>query len=378
MMPSLFTLASFFKTNLSRVCNPLTALVSHSQGSGITPRYFLIRKMIRSHGLKSTSFRLLGRFAKLSACDSSRLFSSSPDVKIVEVGPRDGLQNEKGQISTKYKVDLIHDLCKAGCSFIEAGAFVNPKWVPQMADSGDVLKNLQFEHGAKPTISCLVPNTKGLEQAIEHRDKIDEIAIFGSASEGFSQRNIACSIDESFGRFRAVVDAAKRHELPVRGYVSAVVECPYDGAIEPTQVAKVVERMMELGCYEVSLGDTVGRGTPGTIKKMLDEVNAAVPSSQLAMHCHDTYGQALANILVGLEKDIFTIDSSVAGLGGCPYAKGASGNVATEDVVYMLNGLGLSTGIDLQQCAEVGDRICTILGKESQSKAGKALLAQKQ
>jgi len=260
-------------------------------------------------------------------------------------------------------VELIHRLAKAGCSFIEAGAFVSPKWVPQMADSTEVLKRLQFE-GSKqrPTLSCLVPNTKGLEQALKYRDVVDEIAIFGAASEGFSQRNIACSIDESMERFRAVVDAAKEHNLPVRGYVSTVVGCPYDGPVAPAQVAKVVENMMDLGCYEISLGDTIGVGTAGTIRSMLDDVlvreikylmkiscvciadkilsafflQLVAQPSQLAMHCHDTYGQALANILVGLEKDIMAIDSSVAGLGGCPYAKGASGNVATEDVVYML------------------------------------------
>lgn len=201
------------------------------------------------------------------------LSSSSNDVKIVEVGPRDGLQNEPGQISTDQKVELVHRLAKAGCSYIEAGAFVSPKWVPQMADSGDVLKKLSFDgNSTRPTIACLVPNKKGLEQAMQYRDIVDEIAIFGAASEGFSQRNIACSIDESMERFRAVIDAAKENNLRVRGYVSTVIACPYDGPVAPAQVAKVVEQMMDLGCYEISLGDTIGVGTPGTTRKMLNDV----------------------------------------------------------------------------------------------------------
>lgn len=296
-------------------------------------------------------------------------------VKIVEVGPRDGLQNEQSRISVQQKVDFIQGLAWAGCSFIEAGAFVSPKWVPQMADSGAVLQQLKFE-GPKPTLSCLVPNSKGLTEALRYRDMVDEIAVFGSASEGFSRRNIACSIDESMERFQLVIEQAREHELPVRGYVSTVVACPYDGPVAPGQVAKVVEKMLELGCYEISLGDTIGVGTPGTIRKMLDDVLLVAPPSHLAMHCHDTFGQALANIFVALEKDIFTIDSSVAGLGGCPYAKGASGNVATEDVVYMLNGLGLSTGIDVDRLAQLGDDICQALGKANQSKAGRALMAR--
>jgi hydroxymethylglutaryl-CoA lyase len=223
-------------------------------------------------------------FIRTTTTTTRLLFSSSTettqDVKIVEVGPRDGLQNEPGRISTDQKVDLIQRLAdEAGCSFIEAGAFVSPKWVPQMADSGEVLQKLNFEQSSqqqqqqqRPTLSCLVPNIKGLEQALQYRDKVDEIAIFGSASEGFSQRNIACSIDESMERFRAVVEMAKEHNMPVRGYVSTVIACPYDGPVAPAQVAKVVEQMMLLGCYEVSLGDTIGVGTAGTIRKMLEEV----------------------------------------------------------------------------------------------------------
>ena len=203
------------------------------------------------------------------------LFSSRRQVKIVEVGPRDGLQNEQGRISTDQKVDLIQGLAKAGCSFIEAGAFVSPKWVPQMADSGEVLQKINFENmprQKRPTLSCLVPNTKGLEQALHYRDKLDEIAIFGSASEAFSQRNINCTIDESMKRFRNVVEKAVENNIPVRGYISTVIACPYDGPVAPAQVSKVVEQMLALGCYEISLGDTIGVGTPGTIRNMLEDV----------------------------------------------------------------------------------------------------------
>lgn len=217
--------------------------------------------------------RLLLQNISTSTSTTTRSFSAPQSVKIVEVGPRDGLQNESGQISTDQKVTLIQQLAGAGCSFIEAGAFVSPKWVPQMADSGEVLEKLNFENiQQRPTLSCLVPNIKGLEQALQYRDMVDEIAIFGSASEGFSQRNIACSIDESIERFRVVVEKAKEYDLPVRGYISTVIACPYDGPVAPVQVTKVVEQMMALGCYEISLGDTIGVGTPGTMLKMLDDV----------------------------------------------------------------------------------------------------------
>jgi hydroxymethylglutaryl-CoA lyase len=315
--------------------------------------------------------------------------ASSPDIKIVEVGPRDGLQNEKEPITVEQKLHLIHQLNDAGVTNLEVGSFVSPKWVPQMADSDKVLQGLAEDgrnRGNHCHYSVLVPNRKGLEAALQQSDMIDEIAIFAAASEEFSQRNINSTIDESMERFRGVVDdlnefnmsvAGTRNPIRVRGYVSTVVACPYQGMIKPKQVVKVVEKLLDLGCYEISLGDTIGAGTPGTIKVMLNEVLQTVSPKQLAMHCHDTYGQALANILVGLERDVFIIDSSVAGLGGCPYAKGASGNVATEDVVYMLHGMGMSTGVDLDMLVDAGDYICRVLNRETGSKAAKAIKAKR-
>ncbi|KAG7353564.1 3-hydroxy-3-methylglutaryl-CoA lyase [Nitzschia inconspicua] len=297
-----------------------------------------------------------------------------PDIKIVEVGPRDGLQNETQLIPVEQKLHLIHRLQKAGIGNLEVGAFVSPKWVPQMADSDKIVQQLgkerQLDPSTKSKYSVLVPNQRGLESALEHHQGIDEISIFAAASESFSQRNINSTIQESMERFKDVIQHLKdfndandtRSPVRVRGYVSTVITCPYQGSIAPTQVAKVVELLRDLGCYEISLGDTTGVGTPGTVKNMLQEVVNVVPADQLAMHFHDTYGQALANILVGLEQfSIHTIDSSVAGLGGCPYAEGASGNVATEDVVYMLEGMGLSTGINLPTLVEAGEYICQVL-----------------
>jgi hydroxymethylglutaryl-CoA lyase len=293
-------------------------------------------------------------------------------VKIVEVGPRDGLQNEKGELSLAAKVNLVNDLSAAGLAYIEAGSFVSPKWVPQMADSGEVLRQITRHSGV--TYAALTPNIMGLEAAIAA--KATEVAIFAAASESFSQKNINCSIEESIQRFVPLLSKAQQHGLQVRGYVSCVLGCPYEGHIEPAKVAAVTQRLLDMGCYEVSLGDTIGVGTPLKTAQLIEKVLQHASLAQLAVHFHDTYGQALANILVALQHGIATVDSAVAGLGGCPYAKGASGNVASEDVVYMLDGMGIHTGIDLDKLATAGQRIMTALGRNSQSKVAKALLAR--
>lgn len=295
--------------------------------------------------------------------------SNSNSVTIVEVGPRDGLQNEATLISVADKVALIEQLANAGLRKIEAGSFVSPKWVPQMADSGAVFEQLN----RKPDVvyTALTPNMRGFEAAVAAR--ADEIAVFGAASEAFSQKNINCSIEESIARFDPVMAAAKAAGIPVRGYVSCVVDCPYDGAIDPQQVTRVAKQLLALGCYEISLGDTIGTGTPNTIRRMLDAVLTEVPAAQLAIHCHDTYGQAIANIHTALELGIRTVDSSVGGLGGCPYAKGAAGNVATEDVVYLLHGLGFDTGVDLSKLVQTSHSIAKVLGKPNQSKVANAM-----
>ncbi|XP_022709598.1 hydroxymethylglutaryl-CoA lyase, mitochondrial-like isoform X2 [Varroa jacobsoni] len=300
-------------------------------------------------------------------CSSWKRYPSF--VKIVEVGPRDGLQNEKRLVSSDVKVAFIDKLSKSGLKCIETTAFVSPKWVPQMSDNKEVFKAIRKEPGVSYPV--LVPNTKGLQSALEVGVK--EIAAFGAASETFSQKNINCSIAESLKRFETVIEEAKRHKLKIRGYVSCVVGCPYEGEINPTKVAEVAKYLFDMGCYEISLGDTIGVGTPGTTARMLEEVTKVLPPTVLAMHCHDTYGQALANILTGLEFGISTIDSSVSGLGGCPYARGASGNVATEDVIYMLHGMGIQTGVDLNAIMDAGKFICEATGKESGSKVAKAL-----
>lgn len=285
-------------------------------------------------------------------------------VKIVEVGPRDGLQNEKVNIDLATKVTLIEALAKSGLSMIETGSFVSPKWVPQMADSAQVFAAINRQNAV--TYSALTPNLKGFEAAVAAG--ADEVAIFGSASESFSQKNINCSIAESLARFKPVIAAAKAKDIKVRGYVSCVLGCPYEGVIAPGNVASVAKTLFEMGCYEISLGDTIGVGTPIATQKMLDAVLGVVPLCALAVHFHDTYGQALANILVALQMGINVIDSAVAGLGGCPYAKGASGNVATEDVVYMLHGMGIATGVDLSMLAEAGRAVCAKLGVDPVSK----------
>ena len=292
-----------------------------------------------------------------------------PKVKIVEVGARDGLQNEAQTIPAAVKIALIDRLGASGLTAIEAGAFVSPKWVPQMADSAEVLAGIDRRAGVSYPV--LVPNMKGFEAATAAG--AEEIAIFGAASESFTQKNINCSIAESLERFAPVCEAAQGAGIKVRGYVSCVLGCPYEGAIAMQTVAEVAVKMAELGCYEISLGDTIGVGTPARAQELLSTVAEALPVEKLAVHFHDTYGQALANILACLELGVAVVDSSVAGLGGCPYAKGASGNVATEDVLYMLDGLGIETGVDLDRLAATGRFISDHLGRPPASKVAQAL-----
>jgi isopropylmalate/homocitrate/citramalate synthase len=293
-------------------------------------------------------------------------------VRIVEVGPRDGLQNEPGVVPTALKVALIEQLADAGMPAVEATAFVSAKWVPQMADHAEVMRTIRRKTGVSYPV--LVPNMRGLEAALA--TGVTEIAVFGAASESFSRKNINCSIAESFERFAPVVTAARAQGVRVRGYISCVIDCPYEGAIAPQAVAAVAKALRDMGCYEISLGDTIGSGTPARMQTMIHAVNNEVPITELAVHCHDTYGQALANIYAALQLGISTVDSSIAGLGGCPYAKGASGNVASEDVVYMLHGLGIATGVDLNALLRAGQMICRQLGREPASKAARALAAK--
>ena len=292
-------------------------------------------------------------------------------VRLVEVGPRDGLQNEKQPISVAYKVCLVNDLSAAGLGYIEVGSFVSPKWVPQMAGSAEVFAQIQQQTGV--TYAALAPNLKGFEAALEAGVK--EVAVFAAASEAFSQKNINCSIAESLERFVPLIAAAKQHGVRVRGYVSCVLGCPYDGSVPPEQVASVARELYAMGCYEVSLGDTIGAGTAGATRHLFNVVGREVPRNLLAGHFHDTYGQALSNIYASLQEGISVFDSSVAGLGGCPYAKGATGNVASEDVLYLLNGLGIATGIDMDKLIDAGQRICTVLGKANGSRVARAKLA---
>ncbi|WP_199611428.1 hydroxymethylglutaryl-CoA lyase [Flocculibacter collagenilyticus] len=292
-------------------------------------------------------------------------------VNIVEVGPRDGLQNEKQPVDAEHKIALVHNLADAGVTYIETGAYVSPKWVPQMGTTTEVFAGItQQEH---ITYAALTPNLKGLEAALA--SGVKEVAIFGAASEAFSQKNINCSIEESFERFAPVVEKALAKGVKVRGYVSCVLGCPYEGDIDIQQVARVAKKLFDMGCYEISLGDTIGVGTPDKAKAMIAEVAKQVPVEKLAVHFHDTYGQALANIYAALQMGVNTVDSAVAGLGGCPYAKGASGNVATEDVVYMLNGLGIKSGIDLTKLAKAGWHISDTLNRAPSSKVSAALRA---
>ncbi|MCS6242170.1 MULTISPECIES: hydroxymethylglutaryl-CoA lyase [Shewanella] len=307
----------------------------------------------------------------MSLVNLSQAADAKDRVSIFEMGARDGLQNEVA-VPTAAKIALIESLADAGLKRIEAGSFVSPKWVPQMADSADVLKQIQRQSGV--VYSALTPNVKGFELALDA--KASEVAIFGAASQSFSQRNINCSIEESIERFIPLMELAKAHNIPVRGYVSCVLGCPYEGEIAVSEVARVSEILYKMGCYEISLGDTIGVGTPQKARRMLQTVSERVPIEKLALHFHDTYGQALANILACLDLGVRVFDSSVAGLGGCPYAKGASGNLATEDLVYMLHGMGLETGIDLNKLALAGQAISTQLNRNNGSKVATALLAK--
>lgn len=286
----------------------------------------------------------------------------------MEVGPRDGLQNEPKLLPAATKIELINQLSETGLRTIEATSFVSAKWVPQMGDNAEVLKGIRKVTGISYPV--LTPNLKGFESALEAG--AEEVAVFGAASDAFSLKNVNCTAAEAIERFKPVLKAAQKHGVRVRGYVSTVVGCPYEGAVAPSAVVKVVEALYQMGCYEISLGDTIGVGTPGTMRRMLDEVTKVVPAKDLAVHCHDTYGQALSNILVSLDYGIRVVDSSVSGLGGCPYAKGASGNAATEDVVYLLHGMGLDTGVNLDKLIQVGRYICTELGRTSESKVNRA------
>ncbi|RBW50210.1 hydroxymethylglutaryl-CoA lyase [Marinobacter sp. F3R11] len=291
-------------------------------------------------------------------------------VRLVEMSPRDGLQNEAGPvIATDIKTGLIDRLSDCGLTHIESASFVSPKWVPQMGDATEVMAGIHRKPGVR--YSVLTPNLRGFKSALAAG--VDEVAVFGAASESFSQKNINCSIAESLERFLPVMEAAKKHNIPVRGYVSTVLGCPYEGDIAPEQVAKVAKALADMGCYEISLGDTIGTGTPLKAKRMLEAVASHVPMDRLAAHFHDTYGQALANLYAVLEEGIAVIDASVAGLGGCPYANGASGNVATEDVLYMLNGLEIRTGVDLNKLVATGKWITGQLNRHNGSKVGQAL-----
>lgn len=291
-------------------------------------------------------------------------------VRIVEVGPRDGLQNESISLGVETKTELVNRLTASGLRYIEVGSFVSPKWVPQMAGSEEIFT--QLPKGENNTYAALTPNMRGLDRAIECGVK--EVAVFAAASEGFSQRNINCSIAESLERFIPVLEKSLDLGISVRGYVSCVMGCPYEGPTDPQKVLNVAKALLKMGCYEISLGDTIGVGTPADIERLLAVLLSQIPATKLAVHMHDTYGQALANVLVALQKGITVVDSAVAGLGGCPYAKGASGNLATEDLVYMLNGLGIDHGVNLPKLISAGDYICEKLNRANTSKVRHALI----
>jgi len=301
-----------------------------------------------------------------------RRVSAGRKVKLVEVGPRDGLQNEPAGVPTAVKIELIERLADAGLKAVEATAFVSPKWVPQMADHAEVLRGIRRRFGVAYPV--LVPNLQGFDAA--HAAGAEEIAVFAAASESFSRKNINCGIAESLERFRPVVAAARQAKIRVRGYISCVAGCPYEGQVKPQAVAAVAKELADMGCYEISLGDTIGVGTPGQIRALIEMVARKVPIRRLAGHYHDTYGQALANVYASLEAGVRTFDASVSGLGGCPYARGATGNVATEDLVYMLEGLGIETGVDLTKLRRAGDFISAALGRAPGSKAARALAAK--
>jgi len=295
-----------------------------------------------------------------------------PKVRLVEVGPRDGLQNEKAHVPTDVKVAFVDMLTDAGFAAIETTSFVSPKWVPQMADAAEVMARIRRRPGVRYPV--LVPNMKGFEGALAA--KADEVAVFVAATESFSMRNINCSVAESLARVRPVVEAARSHGIAVRGYISVVLGCPYEGDVDPQAVVPIAEALHAMGAYEVSLGDTIGTGTPGATKRLLEAVGRRVPVRALAGHFHDTYGQALANVYAALELGVATFDASVAGLGGCPYARGATGNVASEDVLYLMNGLGIETGVDMAKLRVAGRFISDALGRPSASRVARALDAR--
>ena len=293
------------------------------------------------------------------------------EIRLVEVGPRDGLQNEPEQTSTEFRVELVNRLSACGLETLEVGSFVSPKWVPQMANTGEVLKKVRRHD--QVSFVALVPNMMGLDAAIDA--EVDEIAIFSAASETFSHKNTNCSIAQSFERFQPVVEKSRELGIPIRGYVSCVLGCPYEGNITAEKVLPVVERLFEYGCYEVSLGDTIGIGTANSTRDLLRAIAEIADLNSIAVHFHDTYGQALPNILVALDHDIRVVDSSIGGLGGCPYAKGASGNVATEDVVYMMDGLGVTTGVELNDLIDVSEFVFSYLNRRPASRVANALLS---
>ncbi|KAH1024033.1 hydroxymethylglutaryl-CoA lyase, mitochondrial [Dendroctonus ponderosae] len=312
-------------------------------------------------------------FVLLRRSTANTIFSRrKSSIRIVEVGPRDGLQNEPTNIPTNIKIELIDKLSETGLKTIETTSFVSPKWVPQMADNRNVFTNITKRKGVSYPV--LVPNLKGLEAAMEVG--VTEVAVFLSASEGFSKKNINCTVDESIAKTKSVISKALENNLKVRGYISCVVGCPYDGSVRPTAVSKVADALLEFGCYEISLGDTIGVGTKNTIDAMLRHVLRLVSSDKLAIHCHDTYGQALTNICTALDLGLTVVDSSVAGLGGCPYAKGATGNVATEDLVYMLHGMGAETGVDLKTLIQAGKFISDFLQRPPASKVNNAMYSR--
>ena len=294
-------------------------------------------------------------------------------VKMVEVGPRDGLQNEPGVVPAEIKIGLIDRLSDAGLPVIEATSFVSPKWVPQMGDAAQVMAGIRRRPGVSYPV--LTPNLKGLEGAMAAG--AEEVAVFAAATESFSRRNTNCSIAESFDRFQPVCRTALDHGIRVRGYISVVLGCPYEGEVRAQAVADVAKRLFDLGCYEISLGDTVGAGTPGRTRRLIAAVAQYIPVEKLGGHFHDTFGQALANILAALELGVATFDSSIAGLGGCPYSPGATGNVATEDVLYMLDGMGIQTGVDMTKLLDAAEFISAFLNRPTGSRAGRALIARR-
>ncbi|CAH0695121.1 unnamed protein product [Spodoptera exigua] len=316
-----------------------------------------------AHITKTISLKILNKSTHRS------LSTAVSQIRIYEVGPRDGLQNEAKFVPTDIKIELINKLAAAGIKDIESASFVSPKWVKQMSDGVDVMKNIPRVPGVNYPV--LVPNLKGYE--IAKQCNIEEVAIFPAGSEAFSQKNLNCSVEEGLKRFKLVADQAVKDGIRVRGYVSCVVGCPYEGPIHPKGIAKITEQLFEMGCYEVSLGDTIGVGTAGSVKRLMREVLTVAKPEQLALHFHDTYGQALSNLLAGLEFGIKTVDSSISGLGGCPYARGASGNLATEDLVYLLYGLGVNTNVDLVKLIEAGRYISNFLGKPTESKVNRAI-----